>query len=360
MTHKPCPHCHNSSLVLSQYHGEEVDLCQDCGGLWFEKGELDFSLAQADPERDQVRVEARREPSLATTGLRCPDCATPMNRHLLLPGYQVEVEACHRCHGVWLEHDELDAARQASTLELHMGELNAKVNWKTWVFQFLSKMPVEYNIKPKQLPWMSWLLIVLNMAIFLAGWLDPLLDERLFAGAMVPAEISGAQQLHTLFTSQFLHGGWMHLLGNMYFLWLTGDNLEDALGPWRFLGIYLLCGVVAGLAQTAMEPGSTMPMIGASGAIAGLFGLYLLWFRKASLSLMIVIYQTKVAPWVFFLVWLAFNVLGMVQGQPGVAFMAHIGGFGAGLVLGLALKGWVHRRYPVLTILNQKAFKVAR
>ncbi|WP_341502646.1 rhomboid family intramembrane serine protease [Gallaecimonas sp. GXIMD4217] len=360
MAHKICPHCNKDSLVASHYQGEEIDLCRRCGGLWFEKGELNQSLATADPERDRVGVEECRGSHLGATHLRCPDCTKPMDRHQLLPGYEVEVEACHNCQGIWIERKELKEAHQASILELHLGELNAKVNWKSWVFQFLSQMPVEYNIKPKRRPWMTWLLVVVNVLVFLAGLATPQLDELLFGGALVPADIANGRNLFSLLSSQFLHGGWMHLLGNLYFLWLTGDNLEDALGPWRFLGLYLLCGMVAGLAQTAMEPGSVIPMVGASGAIAGLFGMYLLWFRKASLSFMIVIYQKKLAPWLFFLIWLGFNLLGMATGQQGVAYMAHIGGFAAGLALGLALRNWVLGRYPVLAIINQPAFRVAR
>jgi len=234
------------------------------------------------------------------------------------------------------------------------------VNWKTWVFQFLTQMPVEYNIKPKRKPWMTWLLILVNTVIFLSGFVSVDLAKELYSGVMVPNEISHGQHLVTLITSQFLHGGWMHLIGNMYFLWLTGDNLEDALGHWRFLLVYLLCGTAAALAQTSFMPNSPIPTLGASGAIAGLFGMYLLWFRKASITFMFFVYQKKLPPWGFFLIWIGFNILGMVTNSQGVAYMAHIGGFVTGLIIGWVLLGWVRARYPVLTVLEHPKLNIRR
>ncbi|EKE77396.1 rhomboid family intramembrane serine protease [Gallaecimonas xiamenensis] len=360
MTLKACPHCRTQSLQPTRYHGEEVDLCRLCGGLWFEKGELDQALAAADDDYEQVEVESHLGSHLGRTELPCPDCGKAMDRYHLLPGYEVEVEACTQGHGLWIEKHELAETHNASQLHQHLQSLNAKLSWKSWVFQFLTQMPVEYNIKPKTRPWVTWLLVLVNSLLFVAGIYSPDVAELLYGEALIPNEISHGEHLSALVSSQFLHGSWLHLLGNMYFLWLTGDNLEDALGHWRFLGLYLLCGLVAALAQAGIEPDSSIPVIGASGAIAGLFGMYLLWFRHASLTFMLVIFQKKLPPWGFFLIWVGINVFGMATGSQGVAYMAHLGGLACGLLLGWSLYGWVRKRYPVLAALAHPKLMINR
>ena len=117
---------------------------------------------------------------------------------------------------------------------------------------------------------------------------------------MTPSDISEGNKVWTLLTCMFLHGSIMHLLGNMYFLYVVGDNLEDVLGHKRFLIWYLVCGLIASLSSYLVSPTSAIPSVGASGAIAGLFGMYLMWFRHASLTFMIIIYQKKLsAAWFF-------------------------------------------------------------
>lgn len=353
---KHCPRCSHQTLQTTDYHDQEIDVCPRCAGLWFEAGEFDASMQV----EEGASIELKKRKPHEKTQMRCPDCGTAMDRHHLMPGYSLEIESCSNGHGSWIEREELEEARAAKTLAAPLEQLNGSTSWRTWLFQFVTQMPVEYNIQPRNRPWATWALILLNTLIFIAPMAAPQLAESIFQGAMVPSDISRGMHLETLLTSQFLHGGWMHLLGNMYFLWLTGDNLEDALGHVRFLLVYLACGTVAALAQTFADPSSGIPVIGASGAIAGLFGLYLLWFRKASLTLMIFIYQKKVAPWVFFLIWLGFNLIGMAAGEQGVAYMAHIGGFAAGLVTGVALKQWVQQNYPLLKLLSNEKISVIR
>jgi len=165
---------------------------------------------------------------------------------------------------------------------------------------------------------------------------------------VTPAALSGIPSerypaIPTLFTvvsSMFLHGGWMHLIGNMLFLWIFGNNVEDAMGHFRFVLFYLLCGSVAVLAQTAMMPDSTIPMIGASGAVSGVLGAYLLLYPHARVLVLIplgLLSRLLYLPAVFVLgFWLVLQVLSSLladPGQPGIAFGAHIGGFMAGMLL---------------------------
>ena len=146
----------------------------------------------------------------------------------------------------------------------------------------------------------------------------------------------------TVLTSMFMHGGWFHLIGNMLFLWVFGNNIEDATGHGRFLVFYLLCGVAAAAAQTFISPHSVVPMVGASGAISGVLGAYLLLYPKVRVHTLIIlpIYITTVAlpAWVMLGYWILLQVLSglgslsEVEGG-GVAFFAHVGGFVTGLVL---------------------------
>jgi membrane associated rhomboid family serine protease len=148
----------------------------------------------------------------------------------------------------------------------------------------------------------------------------------------------------TLFTSMFLHGGWLHLIGNMWFLWIYGDNVEDILGGARYLVFYLLCGAAAGLAHVVTNPGSPVPTIGASGAVSGVMGAYLLKFPHSRIVTLIPVFfflTTAEIPAVVILIyWFLIQVFSgmaavgqMASAQGGVAWFAHVGGFLAGMVL---------------------------
>ena len=179
--------------------------------------------------------------------------------------------------------------------------------------------------------------------------------ERFFrAYALVPGDITYGLETGTLgfpsaaapfFASMFLHGGWLHLIGNMWFLWIFGDNVEDVLGHVRFATFYLLCGLAAGLTHYYLSPLSTVPTIGASGAIAGVLGAYLVRFPDARVLTLVpfgfFIQMMELPAWLTLGVWFllqaigAFVTLGAAgrQGFTGVAWWAHVGGFLAGIVL---------------------------
>lgn len=161
----------------------------------------------------------------------------------------------------------------------------------------------------------------------------------------LPPELAISIPALTLLTSMFLHGGWMHLGSNMLFLWIFGNNIEDVLGHVRFIIFYVLSGVAAGFAQMLVDTSSAVPMIGASGAIAGILAAYMLLFPRAKVVTLVWLgfFVTTVrisAVW-FLGIWLAMqwlNALGGPEGGGGVAWWAHLGGFGAGLLLILVLK----------------------
>jgi membrane associated rhomboid family serine protease len=175
-----------------------------------------------------------------------------------------------------------------------------------------------------------------QQAVYLLGFIPALLFGN--------ATLEGGQWLPptaTMFTAMFLHGSWMHLIGNMLYLWIFGDNIEDRLGHGRFVAFYFVCGAVAALGQGLMDPHSEVPMIGASGAISGVLGAYLVLFPRAKvlvlLPLLVIFYTVRVPAVVVLGLWFAGQLVSSlaVSSGPagGVAFAAHVGGFAAGVAM---------------------------
>ncbi|MFX0543070.1 rhomboid family intramembrane serine protease [Roseovarius sp. S4756] len=208
--------------------------------------------------------------------------------------------------------------------------------------------PIRDHNPSARTPYVTYALMAANIGIFLSYWPlfnDPqALNGFFVTWAMVPAKITYGGSYETLVSSMFLHGGWMHLAGNMLFLWIFGDNLEDEMGHAPFLTFYLACGFGAGLAQLLAEPLSLVPMVGASGAIAGVMGGYLLLFPKAKVDILIIIvFLVRILPipaWLMLGLWFAFQVFGGLStptGAGGVAYWAHAGGFVIGTLLTVPL-----------------------
>jgi membrane associated rhomboid family serine protease len=223
-------------------------------------------------------------------------------------------------------------------------------------------IPLRDTQRSRTIPFVTVFLIALNVLAFYeqlrAGRQS---DHLVLAYGLVPARLThwvelggppGLLRFLPLLTSQFLHGGWLHLLGNLLYLWIFGDNVEDRFGHARYLVFYLFCGVVAGLAQVWADPDSPVPTIGASGAIAGVLGAYVVSFPRSKVLTFVPIFFL---PWlvqipaVFFLgLWFATQVLmGLAQTghefTGGVAWWAHVGGFLIG-ALAAAISKPVRRR----------------
>lgn len=215
--------------------------------------------------------------------------------------------------------------------------------------------PIRDHNPSGRTPYVTWALVAANVLIFLGYWLT-IPDERalgwfFFEWGVVPAAVTQGFGWHGFLTSMFLHGGWMHLAGNMLFLWVFGDNVEDEMGHLPFLGFYLAGGIAAALAQVLADPFSPVPMVGASGAIAAVLGGYLLMYPKARVDvLFIFVIFFRIIPipaWIVLGVWFALQVFGgfsTPSDQGGVAYWAHAGGFAGGLLLTVPL--WLSRGGP--------------
>jgi membrane associated rhomboid family serine protease len=212
-------------------------------------------------------------------------------------------------------------------------------------------IPIRDTIPSRTAPIVTVSLIILNAIVFLhEAALGPYLDRFVMAYGLVPARLVfwdgdplDPARFLPLITSMFWHGGWLHLLGNMLYLWIFGDNVEDKLGHFRFLLFYLLAGIVASLAQVMLNPASLLPTIGASGAIAGVLGAYLVSYPRARVLTLVPIFFL---PWfveipavIYLVFWFVLQLLegvwqlGVPAETGGVAVWAHIGGFIAGVAL---------------------------
>ena len=215
-------------------------------------------------------------------------------------------------------------------------------------------IPLRDVIPSRTTPYITVTIIILNA---LAWFLELSLPrEELAVFLQVYGVVPARFQVLTLLTSMFLHGGWMHVIGNMWYLWIFGDNIEDDFGHGRFLIFYLLCGLTAAVGQIVMEPASLLPTIGASGAIAGVMGAYFVLYPESRIltAIFIVIFFDLVEiPAIFFLgIWFLMQLLSGVgslgvnnAAAGGTAFFAHIGGFLTGLLIGALLRVRGGRRW---------------
>ncbi|MEA1904523.1 MAG: rhomboid family intramembrane serine protease [Candidatus Hadarchaeota archaeon] len=199
--------------------------------------------------------------------------------------------------------------------------------------------PLKDENPTKTRPILTVALIVINLAIFLALFFSGSLDDAVDEYGMRPAEVLEGENLHTLFTSMFLHGSFLHIIGNVWFLWIFGDNIEDICGRRRFLLLFFVGGLIASLAHALFNPSSTVPTIGASGAIAGVLGAYLVLYPRAKVyTILFPIPFIVMVPALLFLgIWFVIQIMGvsitLVVEDVAVAYWAHIGGFVAGVAL---------------------------
>ncbi len=201
------------------------------------------------------------------------------------------------------------------------------------------------NTSRRTVPVVTYALIAINVLFFLVELIAG--DAFIETWAFVPTRFlaSPGGDFITIFTSMFMHGGWLHIGGNMLYLWIFGDNIEDRFGHLRYLVFYLVCGVAATFAQMAFSMGSSIPNLGASGAIAGVLGAYVLLFPQRRVTVMVGVGVTRMPALIVIGLWFVlqlFSGIGSIAATAdtgGVAYMAHVGGFIAGFVLAFLLRG---------------------
>lgn len=212
-------------------------------------------------------------------------------------------------------------------------------------------IPIRDNIKSGSFPLFAVGLILANFFVFYQELLlnDRELSRFILTYGLVPASFTASLNQGffnltpylPLLTNLFLHGGWMHIIGNMWYIWIFGDNIEDRMGHVRFLLFYLLCGIAANMTHVLIDPGSAVPTIGASGAVSGILGAYLVTFPWARVLTLVPIFffiQFIEIPALLFLgLWffiqLQYGTASLLMAGTNIAWWAHIGGFIAGMIL---------------------------
>ena len=205
----------------------------------------------------------------------------------------------------------------------------------------------DEQVRGGHLPIFSYSFIVLNVLVFLfEAYLSPdVFQEFIYHYGAIPAEITQGQDIYTLGTSMFLHASWMHLIGNMMFLWVFADNIEATIGSLRFVLFYILGGLAAHAAHIYFNMDSSIPTVGASGAIAAVMGAYLVMFPKSQIRMFVFFFFPRIPAFLFLGFWIGqqfFYGLGSLNSDAAsVAWWAHIGGFAFGGILGFFFRGLI-------------------
>jgi membrane associated rhomboid family serine protease len=264
-------------------------------------------------------------------------------------GENVDVDLCNDCRGLWLDAREGQRLRRillrAEQDRAHsLAAERPPPGLGAYLFQLFTGMPLEVWNPVRTRPVLVWglLAVLIAVAIFEVAWI--FLGGPQAGGAMmrtlglIPGDLLAGRRLTTLFTHAFVHAGFLHLLGNLYFLYVFGDNIEDTLGKKRFAAIYGAAAMTGALMHVLTHPQSTTPMVGASGAIAGLMGAYLVLFPRVKVWLVFFFVRFRLGVFAYLAVWILAQIALARSGQSRVAAMAHLGGFAAGVVLGFAFK----------------------
>lgn len=307
----------------------QIDTCPVCFGAWFDPGELD--ILAADLEGVEAVVSPESRPSTRV----CVHGHGPMREHELPAIISTPLDRCDTCGGVWLDGEERKKLARASTSE---GQGTKTQRWfkrgAIWAAQVLTQLPVEVDNPARGTPWLVFAALALYLAIFGAqelGYIDT------YYYGLVAGRLRHEHDWFTLFTYMFLHGSWAHLLGNAYFLYTFGDNIEYMFGRIRFAILLVSAGLVGGGLHVLLTTKTALPVVGASGSIAGVLAAYVWAFPRQRLFQVLFWVQLEIPVWVYLFVWVGFHiVMGFFargEGVEGVAWFAHLGGFAVGIAM---------------------------
>lgn len=344
-----CPRCtYPLEHIQDPARGATLDHCRRCKGSFLEPGQAGKAFGELIEPTSWLSHSSTLD--LGPSKLLSPIDRQPMHAYVVSSGSAaVEVDVCNTSRGLWLDAEEgrkllkIMTENQKNKDKEHPDVQEPGI--LSYIFQLLTSFPLEVYNPVRKHPVALYTIFGLIVACFV-GQLWYLYGDQPTTAlyffnqvGSVPAQIMHGSQLWGLITYAFFHGGLMHIFGNLYFLYTFGDNVEDTLGPTKFLLIFFISSVVGGLLHCAFFPSSSMPLVGASGAISGLMGAYLLLFPEVEVWIVFFFVRFRLNITVYFLFWIGYQILmawvGFQKTGGGVAWLAHIGGFGAGVLLGV-------------------------
>ncbi|MFB0525013.1 MAG: rhomboid family intramembrane serine protease [Phycisphaerae bacterium] len=357
-----CPFC-SIKLRRVKVKSEVLDICPRCKGIWFDSGEFVNFIRELTKSEDirpeTLRLfESRKINTLETIKEEdkiCPHCELVMHRFNYCYDSNVFLDKCPRCHGIWTDAEEVLKIAQYMKVDpriVEIGEeiaiqiekqehikelgqlgkdLSSRISRVVWFMPHLI-IPISDEVERERLPVITIAIILLCALVFL-GEIFWIADAEGFLRSF--GFIAGQFFSVGLITSMFLHGGLIHLIGNMYFLWLFGDNVEDRFTRLGYVTFYLCCGIAASVTHSIFNWHSTIPAVGASGAISGVMGAYMIFYPVAMIKVLFICRVVDVPAWMFLGTWFIFQlVFGLMHNNTGysnIAWFAHIGGFICGV-----------------------------
>lgn len=345
---RQCPRCTYPLNVATQTETHaEIDHCSRCGGSFILPGALAEKFESfADPEAWKQNEVGT---FLGESKLLSPIDHRPMFAYLLSTSTTaIEVDYCGTSGGMWLDADEgkklLKIKQEAAADTDGDSKSEPLSNALSYLFQILTGFPVEeYNpVHRKPVATFSMIgILVASFAaqiFFVSQGTSPSVIFKQFGA--IPYNLMNGSNGLGLLTYAFFHGGFLHIIANLYFLYVFGDNIEDTLGIRKFLAIFFITSIAGGVLHTATFPQSAVPLVGASGAISGLMGAYLVLFPNVKVYMIVFkIIRLKVDMVWYLLFWLGMQmIMVMLGGKTNVGWMCHIGGFVAGVLLALLLR----------------------
>jgi len=352
-----------------------VDACPACRGIWFDRSELvEFIHLFLEDHPDLPNSTIQLSKTITATGLLdepcrcCPRCGVPLKKINYAYDSNIIVDKCVSCDGVWADGPEVKQLavytkgnpkldKLGVSLVEHVTEQQdlrditdaagaLRGNVGIWLFLPKIILPVGDDTERRTVPAVTLGIILTNIAILLwmyFRWED---FPTFFATyGFVPQRIMAGEGMFTFVSAMFLHAGVAHLAGNTLFLWIFGDNVEDAFGHFLFAGFYVACGICASLAFLLSHMGSSIPGLGASGAIGGVMGAYFVLYPRARVNTWVIYTVVRIPAYIYLGIWFLSQLFFtfLYRAYEPVGFSAHAGGFAAGILLALLLKA-VRRR----------------
>lgn len=350
-----CPVCSNE-LTEVKSNTTLVDICSNCKGIWFDSGEIaDFIRILTESDEVSPRLPQLFKPhmvqdanSINEKGKLCPRCNDKLHRFNYAYDSNVFLDKCPSCQGIWADGREaLEIARylkidprlmeigkslikKDKTMEdlAELGKILTKPVSPFILFMPKIIIPLSDDTPRQRIPVITISIIILSTLIFISQ-IFFITDINSFFQrfGLIPAQFLSIG----LISSIFLHGGIFHLIGNMFFLWIFGDNVEDRFSRFGFLIFYLCCGLSASILHSILNWNLSIPAIGASGAISGIMGAYFVFYPTARVKLFFIYKILRVPAFLYLGVWFLFQLLfGFIfksAGVSNIAWFAHIGGF---------------------------------